>query len=49
MVDPQLLAASHISALVRAGNELAGNRPLPELFRFILDLAIQAYRPTAAS
>jgi serine phosphatase RsbU (regulator of sigma subunit) len=42
MVDPQLLAASHISALVRAGNELAGNRPLPELFRFILDLAIQA-------
>jgi sigma-B regulation protein RsbU (phosphoserine phosphatase) len=42
VVDPQLLAASHISALVRAGNELAGNRPLPELFRFILDLAIQA-------
>lgn len=39
--DAQLLAASHISALVRAGNELAGNRPLPELFRFILDLAIQ--------
>ena len=42
VVDPQLLAASHVSALVRAGNELAGNRPLPELFRFILDLAIQA-------
>jgi serine phosphatase RsbU (regulator of sigma subunit) len=42
VVDPQLLAASHISALVRAGNELASNRPLPELFRFILDLAIQA-------
>src|SRR5579863_8269267 len=40
--EAQLLAASHISALVRAGNELAGNRPLPELFRFILDLAIQA-------
>src|SRR5580658_449946 len=40
--EAQLLAASHISALIRAGNELAGNRPLPELFRFILDLAIQA-------
>src|SRR5262249_54977999 len=36
------LAASHVSALVRAGNELAGNRPLPELFPFILDLAIEA-------
>jgi serine phosphatase RsbU (regulator of sigma subunit) len=42
VADPQLLATSHISALIRAGNELAGNRPLPELFRFILDLAIQA-------
>jgi phosphoserine phosphatase RsbU/P len=42
VVDPHLLAASHVSALVRAGNELAGNRPLPELFRFILDLAIHA-------
>jgi phosphoserine phosphatase RsbU/P len=42
VADPQLLAASHVSALIRAGNELAGNRPLPELFRFILDLAIQA-------
>jgi sigma-B regulation protein RsbU (phosphoserine phosphatase) len=42
IVEAQLLAASHISALIRAGNELAGNRPLPELFRFILDLAIQA-------
>ena len=42
VADAQLLAASHVSALIRAGNELAGNRPLPELFRFILDLAIQA-------
>lgn len=41
-VDAKLLAANHVSALIRAGNELAGNRPLPELFRFILDLAIQA-------
>ena len=40
----RLLAASHVSALIRAGNELAGNRPLPELFRFILDLAIQAVK-----
>jgi len=42
VADPHLLAASHVSALIRAGNELAGNRPLPELFRFILDLAIEA-------
>lgn len=33
--------ASQVAALVRAGNELAGNRPLPELFSFILDLSIQ--------
>jgi len=44
IVEAQLLEASHVSALVRAGNELAGNRPLPELFRFILDLAIQAVK-----
>ncbi len=36
------LAATHVSALIRAGNELAGNRPLQELFPFILDLSIQA-------
>jgi phosphoserine phosphatase RsbU/P len=42
--EAQTMAASHVSALVRAGNELAGNRPLPELFRFILDLAIQAVK-----
>jgi serine phosphatase RsbU (regulator of sigma subunit) len=35
-------ASAQVSALVRAGNELASHRPLPELFRFILDLAIQA-------
>jgi serine phosphatase RsbU (regulator of sigma subunit) len=35
-------AAVHIiAALIRAGNELAGHRPLPELFRFILDLSIE--------
>ena len=38
------LAATHISALIRAGNELAGNRPLADLFPFILDLAIQAVK-----
>src|SRR5580704_7813881 len=40
----ETLAATHVSALIRAGNELAGHRPLPELFRFILDLAIQAVK-----
>jgi serine phosphatase RsbU (regulator of sigma subunit) len=44
IAEGQTLAASHVSALIRAGNELAGNRPLPELFRFILDLAIQAVK-----
>ncbi|HEX4276346.1 MAG TPA: SpoIIE family protein phosphatase, partial [Bryobacteraceae bacterium] len=44
IAEAQMLAASHVSALIRAGNELAGNRPLPELFRFILDLAIQAVK-----
>src|ERR1700733_4218101 len=27
----ETLAASHVSALIRAGNELSGHRPLPEL------------------
>lgn len=33
---------SHVSALIQAGNELAGQRPLPDLFRVILDLSIDA-------
>ena len=33
---------SAITALVRAGRELAARRPLPELFGVILDLAIEA-------
>ncbi|HYA18279.1 MAG TPA: SpoIIE family protein phosphatase [Bryobacteraceae bacterium] len=41
---PRALAVNHMSALIRAGNELAGHRPLPELFKFILDLSIQAVR-----
>ncbi len=31
-----------VSALIRAGQELAGHRPLEELFEMILDLSIQA-------
>jgi serine phosphatase RsbU (regulator of sigma subunit) len=42
--QPRALAINHMSALIRAGNELAGHKPLPELFRFILDLSIQAVR-----
>jgi len=42
--DSQGVAAAQVSALIRAGNELASHRPLPELFRFILDLAIQAVK-----
>jgi phosphoserine phosphatase RsbU/P len=40
----QTMAAGSIqvSALIRAGRELAGHRPLNELFRFILDLSIEA-------
>lgn len=34
-------ASAHVSALIRAGNELAGQRPLPELFRVILALAME--------
>lgn len=34
--------ARQVEALIRAGTELAGNRPLPELFQLILDLAIGA-------
>ncbi|MDQ6678950.1 MAG: FHA domain-containing protein, partial [Acidobacteriota bacterium] len=35
-------ASTPISALIRAGNELSGERPLPELFPLILSLAIDA-------
>jgi sigma-B regulation protein RsbU (phosphoserine phosphatase) len=42
--DSQGVAAAQVSALVRAGNELASYRPLPELFKFILDLAISAVK-----
>ncbi|PYT20749.1 MAG: hypothetical protein DMG57_41195 [Acidobacteria bacterium] len=34
--------AVQMSALIRAGNELAEDRPLPDLFRIILDLSIEA-------
>ncbi len=32
----------HVDALIRAGQELAGRRPLEELFPLVLDLGIQA-------
>jgi hypothetical protein len=38
------IAAAQVSALIRAGNELSSHRPLPELFRFILELAIGAVK-----
>jgi len=34
--------AVQMSALIRAGNELAEDRPLPDMFRIILDLSIEA-------
>ena len=34
-------ASAQVSALLRAGNELAGQRPLPEMFRVILGLAME--------
>lgn len=34
--------ALQMTALIRAGNELATERPLPELFQLILDLSIEA-------
>ncbi len=34
--------ASPVQALLRAGRELVAGRPLPELFRVILDMAIEA-------
>ncbi len=37
-------ASNQVAALIRAGNELSGNRPLPELFRFILELSIDAVK-----
>src|SRR3569833_482312 len=42
--ESSALASTQVAALIRAGNELSGNRPLPELFRFILDLAIDAVK-----
>jgi serine phosphatase RsbU (regulator of sigma subunit) len=39
--EGSISSAIAVQALIRAGNELAGERPLPELFRFILNLAIE--------
>lgn len=38
------VAASRMDALVRAGQELAGHRPLEELFTLILDLAVDSVK-----
>jgi serine phosphatase RsbU (regulator of sigma subunit) len=43
VVEPRLEVGNPaISALVRAGRELVGHRPLSELFHLILDLSIEA-------
>jgi len=42
MVDRGPKGASPMQALIRAGQELAENRPLAELFQVILELAVQA-------
>jgi serine phosphatase RsbU (regulator of sigma subunit) len=42
--DSQGFAAAQLAALVSAGNELSSYRPLPELFKFILELAISAVK-----
>ena len=36
--------SDQVAALVQAGNELSGDRPLPELFRYMLDLSIKAVK-----
>src|SRR5919107_6210405 len=38
------VAASRMEALIRAGRELAGHRPLDELFTLILDLAVDSVK-----
>ena len=42
VAEPEM--AQHVNALIRAGRELAGHRPLDELFPVILDLALDAVR-----
>jgi len=41
-VDTPGIVQRHMEALVRAGRELAGHRPLDELFSLILDLSLSA-------
>jgi len=36
--------SEQVAALIQAGNELSGDRPLPELFRYMLDLGIKAVK-----
>ena len=42
ITSDQPVAANRIDALIRAGQELAGHRPLEELFTLILDLAVDS-------
>jgi sigma-B regulation protein RsbU (phosphoserine phosphatase) len=42
ITSDQPVAGNRIDALIRAGQELAGHRPLEELFTLILDLAVDS-------
>jgi phosphoserine phosphatase RsbU/P len=44
ITSDRVVAASRIEVLIRAGQELAGHRPLDELFTLILDLAVDSVR-----
>lgn len=41
-IDKATVSADRVAALIRAGRELAGHRPLAELFQLILDLSVEA-------
>jgi phosphoserine phosphatase RsbU/P len=43
---PEMASANSVQILIRAGQELSSHRPLPELFRVILDLSIEAVGAT---
>ncbi|MFN7920929.1 MAG: SpoIIE family protein phosphatase [Bryobacteraceae bacterium] len=42
LMSPQIAGTPRVNALLSAGRELDGNRPLPELFQVILDLAVNS-------
>lgn len=41
-MDKATVSADRVAALIRAGRELAGHRPLSELFQLILELSVEA-------